>query len=607
MKEHGIKLHGVLQMNKREKMNVVFVGHVDHGKSTVVGRLLSDTGSLPEGKLQQVKDRCAREDKVFEYAFLLDALKDEQAQGITIDTARCFFKSKNRDYIIIDAPGHIEFLKNMISGAARAEAAILVIDANEGIKENSKRHGYLLAMLGIKQVTVCVNKMDLVGYKESVYDQIKKDYTAFLESIDVKPRSFIPISAINGENIASNSKEMSWYKGDCVLSALDKFDKEKLPVDKPFRMPVQDIYKFTGSGDSRRLVCGKVESGKIKVNDRVIFLPSNKCSTIKSIEEFNHEERSEISCGYSTGFTLTEQIYINRGEIMCKLDDHLPKVSSTFRANLFWMGKKNLELNKQYSLKLGTTKVPIKVEKIIDVLDASNLNKSKNKEVKRHEVAECIFSCSDAIAFDIYSDEASTGRFVIIDEYDISGGGIILECIDDNQSKIREQVYLREQKWDLGLVNKWDRASKYSQKPVLVLLTGDTGVDKKTTAKELEKSLFNQGRKSYFLGIGNLLRGVDADIEKNKRSEHIRRLAEVSHILMDSGLIVVATASDLTKDELKTIQEINGKDSILFVNIGSGIQDSKIIDLNINDDKDVESNVNKIINMMKFKNIIFNI
>src|SRR5215467_14738419 len=198
---------------ERENFNIVIVGHVDHGKSTVVGRLLADTGSLPEGKLEAVRKECQRTGKPFEYAFLLDALSDEQDQGITIHTARSFFKTAKRDYIIIDAPGHIEFLKNMISGAARAEAAVLVIDAKEGVRENSRRHGYILSMLGIKQVIVCVNKMDLVDRREQDFLKIEKEFREFLKSINsVSPKQFIPVSAVHGENLADRSDKMAWYK-----------------------------------------------------------------------------------------------------------------------------------------------------------------------------------------------------------------------------------------------------------------------------------------------------------------------------------------------------------------------------------------------------------
>jgi len=204
-------------------MNIVIAGHVDHGKSTVTGRLLADTNSLPQGKLEEVKERCARNAKVFEYAFLIDALKDEQSQGITIDTARVFFKTKKRDYIILDAPGHIEFLKNMVTGASRAEAALLIIDAQEGIKENSRRHGYILSMLGIKQLSVVVNKMDLVSYNENIFERIVKDYSHFLSDININPLCFIPVSGIKGTNISKNNKDLAWYKGGTLVDVLDGF------------------------------------------------------------------------------------------------------------------------------------------------------------------------------------------------------------------------------------------------------------------------------------------------------------------------------------------------------------------------------------------------
>src|SRR5262245_30415348 len=264
-------------VSTREQMNIVIVGHVDHGKSTVVGRLLADTGSLPEGKLDAVRKECERTGKPFEYAFLLDALTDEQDQGITIDTARSFFKTSRREYIIIDAPGHIEFLKNMISGAARAEAAVLVIDAKEGVRENSRRHGYILSMLGIQQTIICVNKMDLVSRSETTFQDIEREFRAFLKSIGaVSPKAFIPVSAVSGENLAQKSIQMPWYKAPTLLEALDGYVKAPPKSDRPLRMPVQAVYKFVSQGDDRRIVAGRIESGRVKIGDKVVFLPSNK-------------------------------------------------------------------------------------------------------------------------------------------------------------------------------------------------------------------------------------------------------------------------------------------------------------------------------------------
>ena len=274
-------------------MNVVVVGHVDHGKSTVVGRLLHDTGVLPHGKIEQVRSNCERSGKPFEYAFLIDALQDEQAQGITIDAARVFFRSDKRRYIIIDAPGHIEFLKNMISGAARAEAAILVIDASEGVRENSRRHGFMAAMLGIRQLLVVVNKMDLVDYDEAVFTAIRDEYEAFLGEIQVEPRGFIPVSGRYGDNLVAGSERTPWYEGAALLEQIDAFASAGAETAQALRLPVQDVYKFPVRGDDARIIAGTVATGSVRVGDAVEFLPSRKRARVRSVEGFRVASREQ--------------------------------------------------------------------------------------------------------------------------------------------------------------------------------------------------------------------------------------------------------------------------------------------------------------------------
>ena len=322
-----------------ESLNIVIVGHVDHGKSTLLGRLYADTGSLPDGKLEKVQAICRQQGKEFEYAFLFDAFLEEQEQGITIDTARTFFIWKGRQYIIIDAPGHKEFLKNMISGAARAEAAILLIDALEGVKEQSKKHGYLLSLLGVRQFAVVVNKMDLIGYRQDVFDGIEKEYREFLGQFKAAPTHFIPVSAKLGDNIANRSEAMSWYSGPTVLDTLSLFKKEAARSEQPLRLPVQDVYKF----DARRIITGRITAGRVKVGDHLVFSPSNKRANVKSVEAFNIEPQPMMGeAGQSIGITLDEQIFVERGEIASH-QEQLPSVSTAFRANVFWLGKRALE------------------------------------------------------------------------------------------------------------------------------------------------------------------------------------------------------------------------------------------------------------------------
>ncbi len=584
----------------QEKMNIVIVGHVDHGESTLVGRLLADTHSLPEGKIEQIREECRRNSKPFEYAFLLDALKDEKQQGITIDTARSFFKSAKREYIIIDAPGHIEFLKNMVSGAARAEAALLVIDAQEGIQENSKRHGYLLSMLGIRQVAVCVNKMDLVGYKQQIFEKIEGAYRKFLKEIGLEPKAFIPLAALKGENLIEPSSKLPWFRGSSVLAALDSFEKAPSAQKKPLRMPVQAVYKFTEDADNRRIVAGRIESGSLSVGDSVLFLPSNKRSEIKSIEVFNAPTRTQAAVGDSTGVTLTEQIYVNRGDVLCKVGEPLPKVSSLMRVELFWMGKRPMALNRPYKLKIATTQVVVRLKSIERVIDASSLKRSDKKEIGRHDVAKCVLQVAAPVAFDLTGDLEATGRFVVVDEYDITGGGIIQEMIEDDQADLRRQVTERELKWDFSVIDSEERISRYGHASAFVLLTGRVGMDKKAIAKELEKQLFELGAKTYFLEMGNLLRGLDADMEQHRleRHEHVRRMGEVAHFFLDAGLIVVATASNLNDAELAELHEVTSREGMLVVNVGPSNFKNAVVDLGLDPASAPAENVKRILRLL---------
>jgi bifunctional enzyme CysN/CysC len=568
-----------------QDLNLVIAGHVDHGKSTIIGRMLADTDSLPEGKLEQVKETCRKNSKPFEYAFLLDALKDEQAQGITIDSARVFFQTDMRQYIILDAPGHIEFLKNMVTGAARAEAALLVIDASEGVRENSRRHGYMLSMLGIKQIAVVVNKMDLVDYDQDTYQQIVEEYTDFLAEIGLEAETFIPVSGMLGDNVAAQSDKMDWYHGQTVLEQLDSFENEALPHNKPFRMPVQDVYKFTKGGDDRRIVAGTVEAGEMNVGDEVVFYPSGKKSTVKSIEGFKEDKQHKVKVGKATGFTLDEQIYITRGELAARADEAEPRVSARIKANLFWLARQDLVKDKVYYLKVGTAKVKARLQKINRVIDASNLNQDENKEkIERHDVAEVVFKLDRAMAFDLAGEIEETSRFVIVDEFEIAGGGIISEALEDEQSWVREKVMRRNYKWEQSLISREERAEKYNQKSTLILITGEEDVGKKPTAKALEKRLFNDGKVVYFLGIGNLLYGVDADIKNgnnNNQEEHLRRLAEVSHLMLDAGAILIVTAVELTQANLELIKTTVNPQQIETVWLGDRVTTDLEFDLHI--------------------------
>jgi len=509
-----------------QRLSLVVVGHVDHGKSTIIGRLLADTGSLPEGKLEQIRELCARTARPFEYAFLLDALKDERAQGITIDSARVFFTSERRTYVIIDAPGHIEFLKNMVTGAARAEAAFLVIDAREGIQENSRRHGYLLGMMGIRQVAVLINKMDLVGHDERTYQTLVGEFAGFLAQAGVTPAGFIPVSGANGDNLTRRSTVMGWYRGPTALEMLDGFHPEPTAVEKPFRMSVQDVYKFTAQGDDRRIIAGTIESGRLSAGDTVVFHPSGKRSRVRTIEAFNQPARRHARAGSAIGFTLEEQIYVSRGQIAAREGEPAPKAATRIAVNLFWLGKQPLVTGRDYVLKLGSARVRARLESVQRVIDASDLQLTEHKpRVDRHDVADCILRLKTPVAVDLVDELAGTSRFVLLDDYEISGGGIVRAVLEDGRTG--------------GRAASGEGAQRCSG--AVIWLTGLSGAGKSTIAAKVCEELRERGLAVEHLDGDNVREVFPTGFTRKERHEHNRRVAFLASRLEHHGVIVVAS------------------------------------------------------------------
>ncbi len=519
----------------RESLRVAIVGHVDHGKSTLVGRLLHDTGSLPQGKVEAIKGMSERRGMPFEWAFLMDALQAERDQGITIDTSQIWFKTAKRDYVIIDAPGHKEFLKNMITGAAASDAALLVIDADEGVKEQSRRHGYLLHLLGVRQVAVAVNKMDLVGYSETRFAAIEKEYRAYLSGIGVTPTYIIPISARDGQNIVAQADKMPWYKGPHVLEALERFNVVTLPVHLPLRMPVQDVYKF----DERRIIAGRIESGTLKVGDRIVFSPSNKSVRVRSIEAWAAPQPTEVSAGQSVGFTMDEQIFVERGEIVSH-EHHAPLETDVFRARLFWLGRTPMTQGSRYKLKLGAADANVRVQAIERVIDTGDLSTAAATEVKHSAVAEVILQADRMLALDEFANSPITGRFVLVDGYDIAGGGIVsMEGYADQRQLItvRSSNITRVE----HAVSADARARRNGHRGGVIWLTGLSGSGKSTLSIAAERRLFNLGYQVYVLDGDNMRHGLNSDLgfSPEERAENIRRVGEVASLMSRAGMIVV--------------------------------------------------------------------
>ncbi len=552
-----------------EQLKIVIVGHVDHGKSTFVGRLFHDTGSLPEGKLEQLQRIAERRGVPFEWANLMDALQSERDQNITIDTAQIWFSTKKRQYVIIDAPGHKEFLKNMVTGAANAEAALLLIDANEGVQEQSRRHGYLLNLLGIKQITVLVNKMDLKAYSQAVYDEIEVEYRKFLKSVGVEPMQFIPIAAKHGDNIATLSEQMLWWKGPTVIEMLDRFTVGAPPSNQPLRMPIQDIYRF----DERRILAGRVEAGTIKAGDRLVFAPSGKTSTVKTIERWNAPSRDSASAGESIGITLTEQIFVERGAVAA-LETDPPYELSHFKARVFWLGRAPFKKGKIYRLKLTTQEVECEIESIERVIDSSTLETISRKQdreifVGRNEVAELTIKTKRPVAFDAHSEIVATGRFVIVDGNEVSGGGII--AADRYPKRSADGAHRSDNLyWSHAKVTAEHRARRNGHPARVIWLTGLSGAGKSTIATELERELFNMGKQSYVLDGDNIRHGLCSDLAfaPLDRKENIRRVGEVAKLFLDAGIVcITAFISPYQSDRNMVRQMIpDGQFMEVFVN-----------------------------------------
>ena len=472
-------------------MDIVIVGHVDHGKSSLVGRMLADTDALPEGRMEAVRAHCDAQGKPFEYAFLLDALRDEREQGITIDAARVFFRSKKRAYLLLDAPGHVEFVRNMVTGAARAEAAVLVVDAHEGVRENSRRHAYLLRLLGIEQIAVVVNKMDKVHWDADRFAAVAEEVRSALAALELDAQVILPASAHEGTNVAGPRGRAGWIEGPSLLEALDAFDAEPEAATGPFRMPVQAVYKFAQAGDDRRIVAGTVSSGSVEPGDEVLFYPAAKRSHVSRIESFGaggNGERAAAHAGEATGFTLTEEIYIPRGALAVRASEPAPHVGRLLRVSLFWLGKRPLDDGRDVVFRTGTAKVEARVERIERVLDASTLIAGEApKCVARNEAAEVVLRLRRAVACDIASELGPTSRFVLVDDFDISGGGLIREVLPDAAQAARTRVIERNIKWEPSLVSVEDRHRRYGQHAHMVLVSGPVeDPRRKDIAKALE-------------------------------------------------------------------------------------------------------------------------
>jgi bifunctional enzyme CysN/CysC len=515
-------------------VKIVFVGHVDHGKSTLIGRILEETESLPDGKIEALRATCQAAGRPFEYAFVLDALAEEQQQNITIDTTQIHFRTATRGYVIIDAPGHEEFLKNMITGAASADAAIMVIAADEGSREQSRRHGQLLSLLGIREVIVAVNKMDLV---ESAFERIEQEYGAFLRSLGLAAHAFIPISASTGTNIARPGGDaMPWFRGSTLLGAIDELKEPPSAAERPLRFPIQDVYRR----ENRRLLVGRIESGRLRVGDKLLFSPHHKTARVATIEGWPASPGESAVAGESIAITLRDHIFVERGHIASHEAD-APVESNRVHARVFWIGSEPLRIGVRYRLKLVTQEVECEVVAVANVLDVATLDASATQgtELCVNEVADVTLQTRRPLVLDNHDHVPTMGRFVLTDGNSLLGGGVVSRAAYSTAKSVKSENIF----WSESEVTAERRALRNQHRGAVIWLTGLSGAGKSTIARALENELFRLSMHTYVLDGDNLRHGLNGNLgfAPEDRAENIRRVAEVAKLMADAGTVVITS------------------------------------------------------------------
>jgi bifunctional enzyme CysN/CysC len=511
---------------------IVIVGQVDHGKSTLIGRLLHDTGSLPDGKVAAIEEASRRRGMPFEWSFVMDAFKAERDQGITIDTTQIRFRSDRRRYIIIDAPGHAEFLRNMLTGAAAAEAAILVVDVVEGMSEQTRRHAFLLKLLGLREVVVVVNKMDRCGYDRTAFNGLAAIVSAYLAELGLAPAAIIPISARDGDGIARRSAPLGWYAGPTMIEALDALEGFPSAADRPLRFPVQDIYKF----DDRRIIVGRIDAGRLRVGDRLCFSPGERTARIASIEGWNAPPTVTAAAGQSIGLTLDEEIFVERGQV-ASAEGAAPPIARRLKLRIFHFGSQPLAVEDEVKVQIGLAERVATVEAIERVVDVNDLTGRPAAAVRRNEVADLVVLCRTPLAVDEGADAGHLGRGVLRRGHDIVASVLVEAALDARQpaASRRPMTPVRSS------VSAGERAAAWGHPGAVLWLTGFSGAGKSTLAQALEKELFHAGWRTMLLDADTLRHTLNADLgfSEAERAENVRRIGAVAQLVAESGVVAI--------------------------------------------------------------------
>lgn len=538
-----------LPLVRERAFPIVIVGHNDHGKSTLIGRMLHDTNSLPTGKVEELQASSDRRGVPFEWSFVLDALQLERDQAITVDSTQIWFHTETRRYVIIDAPGHREFLRNMVTGAASANAGVIVIDAKQGVSEQTRRHAYLLHLIGIPQVVVAVNKMDLVNHSEERFKVVEAEMRAYLKDIGLSAQAVIPVAAMHGDNLARRSGSISWYHGPTLTDALDAFPRVSAATERPFRMPVQDVYRQ----DGKRFIVGRVESGTLNQGDAISVWPSGRSAKVLSFGSWKAAAPIQsVQAGQSVALNLDDELFIERGHVLT-LPTAGPKLSNALSVRLFWLSKDPLRQGESLTLKLATASYDVTVDSVDTVIDVEDLSRHRGTEVTQNGVAEVTLRSRSDITYDLFHDLPAMGRGVLLDGYDVVGGCIIeggsdIEVASRNLTAVPQSVTAEE------------RAKANGYPGAVLWMSGLSGAGKSTLAMALQRELFSRKIQVYTLDGDNVRNGLNRDLgfSEEERIENIRRVAEVAKLFADAGTIVISAFIAPTKATRAAAREIIG-------------------------------------------------
>ncbi len=544
-------------------LRFITCGSVDDGKSTLIGRLLYDSKLIYEDQLQALASdskKMGTQGEEIDLALLVDGLAAEREQGITIDVAYRFFSTDKRKFIVADSPGHEQYTRNMATAASTADLAIILVDARKGVLTQTRRHSYIAALLGVKHIVVAVNKMDLVGYSRTVFEQIAQDYRLVARQANLSDVTCIPLSALHGDNVTKASRQMDWYQGAALLPLLEAVDVTRENSGMPFRFPVQWVNRpdlnFRG-------FAGTVSGTDIHTGDAITVLPSGRQSRIKSILTQAGEVGS-ASADQAVTLTLEDEIDISRGDVICKADA-VADQSSQFAAHLLWLSERTLLPGREYLLKTTNKLIPATVTEIKYKVNVNNFKHEPGKSLALNEVGYGNLNLSQPIAFDPYQDNRTTGSFILIDRLSNNtvGAGMLAFSLRRSKNII----------WQELTVDKTRRARLKHQRPHLLWFTGLPGSGKSTIANLVEKCLIDLGRHTYLLDGDNIRHGICKDLGFTDvdRVENIRRTGEIARLMVDAGLIVIAAFISPFTSERRAVRHLLAEDEFIEIYLNTSL------------------------------------